>query len=395
MLIVAESSIEAIKKYLNYMIGDDIVRQVFIIVFTVLIFNFIFYRILNKLHKKLQLTQNPWDDAFIDAIKLPVRYLVWVIGISFAADIIATNIQARDVAKAVSSGLNPRHVVGDGMGIFAAIDPIRKISIVFLIAWFLLRLVKNTEINIIALRKEQDKQIDHTTLQAVVKLVRVSIHITATLVALQSAGLQIAGVLAFGGIGGMAVGFAAKDLLANFFGAMMIYMDRPFAVGDWVRSPDRKIEGTVEAIGWRLTRIRTFSKRPLYVPNSVFTNVIVENPSRMTNRRIYETIGIRYDDSHKIENIIKSVKLMLRDHEEIDQSQTQIVNFNSFAPSSLDFFIYVFTKTTNWIRFHEIKQDVMLKINAIIGDAGAEIAFPTSTLHLADKLEFDRREQRE
>ena len=82
MLIVAELSVEAIKKYLNYMIGDDIVRQVFIIVFTVLIFNFIFYKIINKLHKKLQLTQNPWDDAFIDAIKLPMRYLVWVIGIS-------------------------------------------------------------------------------------------------------------------------------------------------------------------------------------------------------------------------------------------------------------------------------------------------------------------------
>jgi MscS family membrane protein len=71
----------------------------------------------------------------------------------------------------------------------------------------------------------------------------------------------------------------------------MIYLDRPFAVGDWIRSPDRDIEGTVEDIGWRLTRIRTFDSRPLYVPNSAFTSIAVENPSRMEHRRIYETIG--------------------------------------------------------------------------------------------------------
>ena len=91
--------------------------------------------------------------------------------------------------------------------------------------------------------------------------------------------------------------FAAKDLLANFFGGLTIYLDRPFAVGDWIRSPDREIEGTVERIGWRLTLIRTFDKRPLYIPNAVFTTIAVENPSRMHNRRIYETIGIRYDDA--------------------------------------------------------------------------------------------------
>ena len=80
---------------------------------------------------------------------------------------------------------------------------------------------------------------------------------------------------------------------------MFVYLDRPFAVGDWVRSPDREIEGTVENIGWRVTRIRTFDKRPLYIPNSIFSQIAVENPSRMSNRRIKETIGIRYDDASK------------------------------------------------------------------------------------------------
>ena len=167
---------------------------------------------------------------------------------------------------------------------------------------------------------------------------------------------------------------------------MMIYLDRPFAVGDWIRSPDREIEGTVEAIGWRLTRIRTFDKRPTYVPNSIFTSITVENPSRMTSRRIYETIGIRYDDVDKMEDIVKDVKQMLLEHSEIDTHQTMIVNFNKFAPSSLDFFVYTFTKTTQWVKFHEIKQDVMLRIIRIIESHGAQCAFPTSTIHVPESV---------
>jgi MscS family membrane protein len=203
---------------------------------------------------------------------------------------------------------------------------------------------------------------------------------------MQTLGFSISGILAFGGVGGIAVGFAAKDLLSNFFGGLMIFLDRPFAVGEWICSPDRSIEGTVEKIGWRLTVIRTFDKRPLYVPNSTFASIAVENPSRMSHRRIYETIGIRYEDGAKMGAIVEEVKAMLLEHEEIDTTQTLIVNFNSFAASSLDFFIYTFTKTTNWVHYHEVKQDVLLRVMQIIEQHGAEIAFPTSTIHLAGEL---------
>ena len=161
----------------------------------------------------------------------------------------------------------------------------------------------------------------------------------------------------------------------------MIYLDRPFAIGDWIRSPDRDIEGTVESIGWRLTVVRTFDKRPLYIPNSIFNTLALENPSRMLNRRIKETIGLRYQDASKIDAIVNAVKKMLMAHEEIDQSQTLMVNFNSYGPSSLDFFIYTFTKTTSWVRYHEIKQDVMIKIINIVHDHGADFAFPTRTIN--------------
>jgi MscS family membrane protein len=195
-------------------------------------------------------------------------------------------------------------------------------------------------------------------------------------------GISISGMLAFGGVGGLIAGLAAKDLLANFFGSIMIYLDRPFKVGDWIRSPDRSIEGSVEKIGFRLTVIRTFDQRPLYVPNSVFTSIAVENPSRMYNRRINETIGVRYKDAKKLPLILDEVRNMLINHADIEDRQTLIVNFNTFGASSLEFFIYTFTKTTDWIEFHHIKQDVMFQVLNIIHEHGADCAFPTQTLHI-------------
>ena len=182
---------------------------------------------------------------------------------------------------------------------------------------FLNNFIKRAERNLINPEFISDP-VDPTTVSAVAKLLRASVIITALLIAMQLLGYSVSGLLAFGGIGGIAVGFAAKDLLANFFGGLMIYLDRPFSVGDWIRSPDKEIEGTVEDVGWRLTRIRTFDKRPLYIPNSVFASISVENPSRMTNRRIYETVGIRYCDMDSMNNIVQQVTQMLKDHDAID-----------------------------------------------------------------------------
>jgi len=346
----------------NYFQNESWILQVFIIVFVTLLINWIQKGVLKRLLVKAEKTKNYWDDALIHSATKPLSGLIWLIGITFAAEIVQRQSDAV---------------------IFEAIEAVREVGVVFVVAWFLVRFVKKAERNLVQKCVEAGEPFDRTTADAVAKLLRVSIIITAFLVMLQTLGYSISGVLAFGGIGGIAIGFAARDLLANFFGGLMIYLDRPFDVGDWIRSPDKQIEGTVEDIGWRLTRIRTFEKRPLYVPNAIFTSIAVENPSRMTNRRIYETIGIRYDDVGKMSIIVRDVKAMLKAHPEIDATQTLIVNFNKFAPSSLDFFIYVLTKTTDWIKFHEIKQDVMLKVIEIIEDHGAECAFPTSTIHIA------------
>ena len=356
-------------EFQNYFSSNSWVAQVFIVVFVTVLISFIQKRIIGKLYTKLKNTRVYWDDALVDAARRPLTILIWIIGLTFAAEIVSNE---------------------SGAVIFGAIDPIRDVGVILTFAWFLVRFIERTEKNIVLKKEARGEEIDRTTADTIAKLLRISVIITALLVMVQTLGYSISGVLAFGGIGGIAIGFAAKDLLANFFGGLMIYMDRPFNVGDWIRSPDRNIEGTVENIGWRLTRIRTFDKRPLYVPNSVFANIAVENPSRMTNRRIKETIGIRYDDVGKMEAIIDDVKKMLQEHEDIDANQTLIVNFNEFASSSLDFFIYTFTKTTNWIRFHEVKQDVLLKVIGIVESHGAECAFPTSTVHIPDGISMDQ-----
>lgn len=346
---------DKIENYLPFLYNTDTwILQVFVIIFVALLIDFVQKKIFRRLQRRLEKTPNLWDDAFIHAFISPLSVLIWIFGIAIALDITGSD--------------NAFKVI--------------EVGTIIVISWTVLRLIIYVEKNIIHQQKIKGKSVDKTTADAISQLLRISVIITTILVSLQSLGFNISAILAFGGIGGIAVGFAAKDLLANFFGGLMIYMDRPFSIGDWIRSPDRNIEGTVEKIGWRLTLIRTFDKRPLYIPNSMFANISVENPSRMTHRRIYETVGVRYEDVKQLPAIIEDVKTMLTNHPEIDQSQTMIVNLNKFAPSSLDFFIYTFTKTTNWIKFHEVKQDVLIKITEVIEKHGAEMAFPTSTLHI-------------
>ena len=351
--------------WLSRLTGGDatltLVLQVFLVVSVVVVGNFLLRRLLDRLAARTAQTANPWDEALVNAARRPLPLLAWIVGLAFAARIVQSEADSP---------------------VFEAVGPLRTIGVIGCLTWFLVRLIANMQAAIVQRQLERGEAVDRTTVDAIGKLLRVSVLITATLVGLQSLGFSISGVLDFGGIGGIAVGFAAKDLLANFFGGLMVYLDRPFAVGDWIRSPDKAIEGTVEDIGWRLTRIRTFDKRPLYVPNSIFTQIAVENPSRMSHRRIKEYIGVRYDDMGVVARIVDDIKVMLRAHPEIEQTQTMIVNLDTFGPSSVDILVYTFTRTTNWIAYHEIKQDVLLKIADIVSAHGAEIAFPTRTLHL-------------
>jgi MscS family membrane protein len=346
--------------------------ELFVVVTLTLVARIIAMRFLSVMERQFAKTSNTWDDALFEAARTPISWFILIMGLLWAVDISEGYV---DLALFSEANLNTA----------------RQLTLITLTMLFFWRFITEVERSLIKkfdAAPAEENRIDPTTASALAKLLRLSVVISAALIALPTLGIEITALLAFGGVGGIAIGFAAQDLLANFFGGLMIYLDRPFAIGDWIRSPDREIEGTVEHIGWRLTVVRTFDKRPLYIPNSVFTKLALENPSRMKNRRIKQTIGIRYKDADKMAAIVSDVKAMLTAHPDIDTSQTLIVNFDTYGASSLDFFIYTFTKTVNWIEFHKVKEDVLLKIIDIVHSHGADFAFPTRTL---DGLEVLRQ----
>ena len=332
---------------------------VFSFVFILLLFNWLVNLLVTMLIKKADTTKIIWDEIILNSIKPPLRLLIWVVGLSHIAEFVWDTLSDIHLASKVST-----------------------LFIIYALTWFVLRLLNSIDRHIIVDRDYQGKLLDATSMRAVNKLLRISAIITAILLAMQTMGYNISGVLAFGGVGGLIVGLAAKDMLANFFGGLMIYLDRPFQEGDWIRSSDRNIEGTVVSIGWRLTQIKTFDRCPLYVPNSMFTSIVLENPSRMSHRRINETIGVRYDDLAKVPTIAKQIEEMLAQHEEIDEAEGLVVSLNDFGDSSVNIKIYGFTKNKDLATYQATKQDILLQISRIIEAQNAEIAFPTRTLHV-------------
>jgi len=324
-------------------------------------------KLLNHLIGKAESTRIIYDEALLKALKAPLALMIWLLGLSTGVLIILNHI--------------------NGIDIHSYIELSKKIGIIVVLCWGVIRFIKNVENLYIRDCVEKSKEFDKTLAHAMTQLVTIAGIAVSLLAIMQLLGLPISGLLALSGIGGAAIAFASRDLLANLFGGLVVYLDRPFKIGDWIRSPDKQIEGTVESIGWRVTCIRTFDKRPLYVPNGVFLTISVENPSRMLNRRIKTTIGIRYQDAGKMDAITRQVKKMLTDHPEIDNQQTMIVNFVEFGPSSLNFLVYTFTKTTQWVRFQEIQHDVFIKIINIINANHAQCAFPTQTLFVENETQ--------
>lgn len=341
---------------LSWLSTSDFWEHPAVILLATLIFLWLLRSLFVRLHKQTSQTSNKLDDILVHALEKPAKAMILVVGAALITEVLAKN---HDWAA-----LSYR-------------EEVFSIAIVSLLAWFSLRLISSREYQF--LQKEVDTKLDTTTVLAFAKLSRLAVFVIAALMILQSLGLSVSAVVAFGGIGGAALAFSAKDLLANLFGGVMIHMDRPFKVGDWIYSTEKEIEGTVEYIGWRVTRIRRFDRRPLYAPNGLFTQIVIVNASRMTNRRIYETIGIRYSDFGRINAIVDEVKAYLQQHPELDMTRTLIVNFNQFNESSLDFFIYTFTKTTDWAQYHAIKHEILMRVGEIIASQDAEIAFPTRT----------------
>jgi MscS family membrane protein len=322
----------------------------------------------NNLEKVFAKTKNFWDDSLIKALRKPIQWFIWIEAFLFLPGIFYQHID----------------IFGTGGISTIVLSRARMLVLVASVFWFIMRYLRiiETDFTSHAKRNGISNKGTKANIHGLAKVIRVILLLLLVFSILQTIGFPLNSLLAFGGLGTLAITFAAKDTLANFFGGLMIFMDKPFDIGDWIRSPDRDIEGTVEYIGWRLTRIRTFDKRPLFVPNSTFSTISIENPTRMHNRRIKKIVGLRYEDAGKVRGILKEITHMLELHPEIDNNALTMVNLIEFGDSSLNVMIYTFTKTTNWGAYQAIQQDILLKIIDIISDFGAECAFPSRTLYL-------------
>ncbi|MDT8408178.1 MAG: mechanosensitive ion channel family protein [Wenzhouxiangellaceae bacterium] len=337
--------------------------QVFGIILAALLVDFIYRKLVNRLQRIADRSRHYWDDALVYAGKRPISLLIYGQGLLMAARVLEPHTGAVIFSP---------DVLGAG----------QQLLLVITVTWLAFRMVTGFEQAYIQQRQLNNVGYDITTISVLARIVRIAVVVTGVLTALSILEIPISGLLAAGGVGGIAVGLAARDLLANFFGGFMVFMDRPFSVGDWVRSPDRDIEGVVARMGWRVTTIIKFDRRPMYVPNATFSTITVENPSRMTHRRIFEHVGVRYDDFSRVRPIVADIRDMLKGHEAIADQETLIVHFDRFGAFSLDIMVYCFTHTVQWIQYHEVREDVLLKIGDIIEGHGAEIAYPTRTLKI-------------
>jgi MscS family membrane protein len=197
---------------------------------------------------------------------------------------------------------------------------------------------------------------------------------------IQNLGYSVSSLLAGLGIGGLAVALAAQESLGNFFGSISIIADRPFKVGDWIQVGDR-VDGDVEEIGLRSTRVRTWSKSQLTIPNKVMAGEIIENWSRMPKRRVKQIVGVTYETKPEdMGALVEDIRELLRADEDVHQ-EFILVNFTDFGASSLDILVYYFTKTTKWLEHMDVRQRINLKIMKAVNARGLSIAFPTRTVY--------------
>jgi MscS family membrane protein len=318
-------------------------------------------RSLRWLYKRFQSvdpkgTTLPFEDSVFECMQRPLEI--------FAVTLVGTYM-----AEAVSRPLA-------ATGIIKYLHPLRELGIIIATTTFLLRWVDKIRLRFLRAPDSQRRGIDQAQVDAVSRIASVATVIVALLISLDTFGVNIQAVLAFGGIGGVAIGFAGREVISNFFSGFMIYLTRPFTVGEWIRSinEDDPIDGFVEDIGWYLTRVRTWEKRPLYIPNSKFSTLIIENPSRMTNRRIKKSLHLRIEDMHVVKSVVDDIRTMLVSHPDLDPKQHRMVYVEGFTEFSCNLWLSCYTKQVFLESYMRTQQDIMLRIHEILRKHGARLA---------------------
>jgi MscS family membrane protein len=321
------------------------------------IFSYTFIKVILRLAEK---TKRELDDRFLACLHKPAEFLVFLIGLFIAVEVLQLPVEPFDLDRLVTALL--------------------KALVILDVAWFFFNLVDLIDHYLSRWAARTESTLDDQLAPLLRKSMRIFIVIMAALMAIQTFGYPITGVLASLGIGGLAFALAAKDTVSNIFGSLMIIFDRPFHVGDWIKAGD--MEGTVEEVGFRSTKIRTFAKTLISVPNNVIANMALDNFSRMPKRRIRLTVGVTYDTTPtQMRQAVSRIRNLLQTHPAIDQ-EFFLVNFTDFGASSLDIMVYCFTTTTIWGEYLDAREDICLKIMDALEELGLEIAFPSTTVYL-------------
>ncbi len=315
-------------------------------------FTFIVTTVLQRLAKS---TDNYYDDRIISALKGPVRFAFVIIGLHLFFLLI---FWETDIIKNM---LNTLVVYDIFWAILAITEALRELAH---------KAAKNFS-------EDLYKEVGNFML-TIIKILLTGIGLGAML---QVWGINVTALVASLGIGGLAFALAAKDTVANLFGSLSLLADRSIRIGEWIKV--NGVEGTVEDIGMRTTKIRSFEKSLITVPNLIIANNPIENFSRRGVRRIKMSIGLTYGTTEaQMTNIVEEIKYLLHAHEHISQKETLLVNFESFGDSALNIFIYTFTDTSNWEKYLNIREDIHLKIMKIVEENNSSFAFPSQSIYV-------------
>lgn len=334
-----------------------------LVAFAFVVGGFIARAILNLVvRKRLQQlaakTETKADDAATEALINPLGLVLPVIGIYIA---IRTLL-----------GIHPEWLDNA--------DRVFRIMTILVVGWTAFKMLDALIILLKEFSAKTESKLDDQIVPLLSKALKTFLGILIFILIAQNLGYSVSGLLAGLGIGGLALAMASKDTLANLFGSLMILIDRPFHSGDWITFNGG--DGVVEEIGLRSTRVRTFAKTIISIPNQALANATVENHSVMPKRRIKFTLGVTYESStEQMATLVANIEGYLKSNTDIDQ-EFMLVKFTKFNDSSLDVFIYCFTVTTDWTKHLSVRQDVNLKIMALVDELGMGIAFPTQTVHL-------------
>jgi MscS family membrane protein len=336
--------------------------QILLVIVVFFLVRFGSKQVLKRLQQKFKGSEAHWKHSLVEAIYPPVLAFIWIIAITIITNLILVR-------------LNPESPQ-------AFLNQVYRLTILCCLTWFFLRWTAKMELALLKEQKLHGHVIGKSKVDVIAKIIFLLIWSISILFGLEILGFNIATLVTIGGISGFSLGFASKDVISNFFGGLMLYITRPFMVGDYILAPERKIEGFVEHISWYYTLIRDNDKRPNYVPNSLFSTIVLVNNSRRTHWTFDETISIRYNDIQALHHIIEEIRAFFKTSPLFDQTLPIRVHLEHFADSALNISILACTFATDVDAVAEIRQQCLVKIAQIIQKYGASFAYPTTTLEV-------------